>query len=152
MRISNSSILKLIAFSQKKNRQTDFLFPLYYIHNRCCSLLILGRQENLISSKKDNIRYLDWAISQPNDFDCPSPLKKIDSTMNAEKQLIWQILWLIDLLLDNEDYFRKNQNFLVENTCKVWTQFISECQFCGCLLYTSPSPRDRTRSRMPSSA
>ena len=24
--------------------------------------------------------------------------------------------------------------------------------FNGCLLYTSPSPRDRTRSRMPSSA
>ena len=23
---------------------------------------------------------------------------------------------------------------------------------CDCLLYTSPSPRDRTRSRMPSSA
>ena len=25
-------------------------------------------------------------------------------------------------------------------------------QLAGCLLYTSPSPRDRTRSRMPSSA
>ena len=25
-------------------------------------------------------------------------------------------------------------------------------EFMGCLLYTSPSPRDRTRSRMPSSA
>ena len=25
-------------------------------------------------------------------------------------------------------------------------------QAIGCLLYTSPSPRDRTRSRMPSSA
>ena len=25
-------------------------------------------------------------------------------------------------------------------------------QICACLLYTSPSPRDRTRSRMPSSA
>ena len=25
-------------------------------------------------------------------------------------------------------------------------------RFDGCLLYTSPSPRDRTRSRMPSSA
>ena len=25
-------------------------------------------------------------------------------------------------------------------------------QFSACLLYTSPSPRDRTRSRMPSSA
>ena len=26
------------------------------------------------------------------------------------------------------------------------------CKACHCLLYTSPSPRDRTRSRMPSSA
>src|SRR5664280_3200602 len=26
------------------------------------------------------------------------------------------------------------------------------CQLEGCLLYTSPSPRDRTRYRMPSSA
>ena len=26
------------------------------------------------------------------------------------------------------------------------------CQVASCLLYTSPSPRDRTRSRMPSSA
>ena len=26
------------------------------------------------------------------------------------------------------------------------------CQISSCLLYTSPSPRDRTRSRMPSSA
>ena len=25
-------------------------------------------------------------------------------------------------------------------------------EYVGCLLYTSPSPRDRTRSRMPSSA
>ena len=29
--------------------------------------------------------------------------------------------------------------------------FDSDCRE-GCLLYTSPSPRDRTRSRMPSSA
>eukprot|EP00656_Telonema_subtile_P007164 TRINITY_DN13357_c0_g1_i2.p1 TRINITY_DN13357_c0_g1~~TRINITY_DN13357_c0_g1_i2.p1 ORF type:complete len:143 (+),score=40.82 TRINITY_DN13357_c0_g1_i2:170-598(+) len=28
----------------------------------------------------------------------------------------------------------------------------SEQRFMACLLYTSPSPRDRTRSRMPSSA
>ena len=27
-----------------------------------------------------------------------------------------------------------------------------EGELWGCLLYTSPSPRDRTRSRMPSSA
>ena len=30
--------------------------------------------------------------------------------------------------------------------------FVDESMITGCLLYTSPSPRDRTRSRMPSSA
>ena len=30
--------------------------------------------------------------------------------------------------------------------------FLRETLFPSCLLYTSPSPRDRTRSRMPSSA
>ena len=29
---------------------------------------------------------------------------------------------------------------------------MAAAQMVGCLLYTSPSPRDRTRSRMPSSA
>ena len=31
-------------------------------------------------------------------------------------------------------------------------QGLTDDQLQGCLLYTSPSPRDRTRSRMPSSA
>ena len=26
------------------------------------------------------------------------------------------------------------------------------CEYCSCLLYTSPSPRDKRQSRMPSSA
>ena len=34
----------------------------------------------------------------------------------------------------------------LESACKALSNF------SGCLLYTSPSPRDRTRSRMPSSA
>ena len=29
---------------------------------------------------------------------------------------------------------------------------IAQCGACTCLLYTSPSPRDRQKSRMPSSA
>ena len=38
---------------------------------------------------------------------------------------------------------------LVENIAR---KFATSQQASGCLLYTSPSPRDRTRSRMPSSA
>ena len=35
-----------------------------------------------------------------------------------------------------------------------WMVFLIACltDYWDCLLYTSPSPRDRTRSRMPSSA
>ena len=33
-----------------------------------------------------------------------------------------------------------------------WAEFDKAAQTITCLLYTSPSPRDRTRSRMPSSA
>ena len=37
--------------------------------------------------------------------------------------------------------------------CRQIEKHIAECEDCRiCLLYTSPSPRDRTRSRMPSSA
>ena len=37
-----------------------------------------------------------------------------------------------------------NNNFEIKFDEKLWEK--------DCLLYTSPSPRDRTRSRMPSSA
>ena len=37
--------------------------------------------------------------------------------------------------------------------CGAWRMTsMTACIFSSCLLYTSPSPRDRTRSRMPSSA
>ena len=44
-----------------------------------------------------------------------------------------------------------------EHAAKVFAKFykipgLSETLAYACLLYTSPSPRDRTRSRMPSSA
>ena len=45
------------------------------------------------------------------------------------------------LELDNGDYLAE-----ITAIC----EFLDEIN--GCLLYTSPSPRDRTRSRMPSSA
>ena len=58
------------------------------------------------------------------------------------------------------DYFRTNNEkmWLSMNTnagakpVEWWRKLAKVYGRMGCLLYTSPSPRDRTRSRMPSSA
>ena len=42
--------------------------------------------------------------------------------------------------------------FVGENLSEVLADYILMTWFIACLLYTSPSPRDRQRSRMPSSA
>ena len=43
-------------------------------------------------------------------------------------------------------------DFVPVSECSVSVDLVGADRPSGCLLYTSPSPRDRTRSRMPSSA
>ena len=58
----------------------------------------------------------------------------------------------INNILHLGDYYehRKFVNFKALNANR--KHFLEPMRDMGCLLYTSPSPRDRTRSRMPSSA
>ena len=44
------------------------------------------------------------------------------------------------------------QDEIIKNEKLLYEQINNVSMFNDCLLYTSPSPRDRTRSRMPSSA
>ena len=53
------------------------------------------------------------------------------------------------LVTAGEYYREHHEDWFLDNDFS--DHFNSE-MFNGCLLYTSPSPRDRTRSRMPSSA
>ena len=48
-------------------------------------------------------------------------------------------------------YIEKHSGVTVDDCARVSDQ-VSAVLDVDCLLYTSPSPRDRTRSRMPSSA
>ena len=47
--------------------------------------------------------------------------------------------------------FEKSELISKMTGAEVWLKMENQ-QFTGCLLYTSPSPRDATLSRMPSSA
>ena len=53
-----------------------------------------------------------------------------------------------DLLLA----YKKEYAFLTSQVNNIKSRLAEYKQNAACLLYTSPSPRDRTRSRMPSSA
>ena len=85
-------------------------------------------------------------------------MENILLTLNIVRAIILVILVLfqkseggaLGIGVSQESYmFSKTAgNFLTKSTAIVATLFI----ICSCLLYTSPSPRDRTRSRMPSSA
>ena len=48
--------------------------------------------------------------------------------------------------------FNKNKidGYIIPKNDEFFNEYVSPSK--DCLLYTSPSPRDRTRSRMPSSA
>ena len=75
--------------------------------------------------------------------------------MNKIKNLIaLNLIFFLSLnLIANDDPFEDFNR-------KIWTfnEFLDDnfakpaAEIYTCLLYTSPSPRDRTRSRMPSSA
>ena len=55
-----------------------------------------------------------------------------------------------DLLLISDD--EKQHYYVVKSLSRLLASQVSNMKCKSCLLYTSPSPRDRQKSRMPSSA
>ena len=66
--------------------------------------------------------------------------KPILEAINSKKRVILVYVFE-DILFKDPHYSSRHFNFIKESIRDI-----------NCLLYTSPSPRDRTRSRMPSSA
>ena len=83
------------------------------------------------------------------DNDLNSLLEELSQLTKQPKSKI-----IVDMLRDAEPHLKEIVNALkmVQDTKNSKDAISVLARLSACLLYTSPSPRDRTRSRMPSSA
>ena len=84
-----------------------------------------------------------------------SKVELISLTPDAEKTMAYIARVSNPKNQENEDYSKLLSYCIKNEHWSVFEQSYMTLQIetnRGCLLYTSPSPRDRTRSRMPSSA
>ena len=75
-----------------------------------------------------------------------SPKKRFGQNFINDEVLLSDLVDLINV--------KKNDDFLEigPGSGNLTSLIVSIANSCSCLLYTSPSPRDKHRSRMPSSA
>ena len=103
----------------------------------------LDSDQNLLVTKKLAEKLIkDSLAKRPKFVQVESKLKKIEIELQVLKTTLNMII------KSKPVEFRRNYWFLPKKI----EETISESMRKTCLLYTSPSPRDRTRSRMPSSA
>ena len=83
----------------------------------------------------------------------------ITSVCITNTELTKQSLFDLILVLSSREYYRKNGDYvstsIIPNFSAILERLLQEISNAfsySCLLYTSPSPRDRQKSRMPSSA
>ena len=98
-------------------------------------------ENNVITNySKDKVYYIKWCFIK-----IYQTSQKIYIRVN---ELIFSSLEIIILNTKNNTYIfiKRNENCFLDIKGQINTRLR------GCLLYTSPSPRDTERSRMPSSA
>ena len=98
---------------------------------------ISKEQPNVFEFNEQNLKAVEKAIS--------------NYPKNRKKSAVMPLLYIAQ---------KQNNNWIPLSAIKYIAKFLNMpyikvyevATFYSCLLYTSPSPRDRTRSRMPSSA
>ena len=117
------------------------------IFEELLSVMEVNKSANLILSGGNSPRHLFKMIAQHKKY-----FKEATFLMSDER------IVNIDDLNSNEGEFIRLSNISRDNLISLHDERIAQklknftTYDIACLLYTSPSPRDRTRSRMPSSA
>ena len=103
---------------------------------------------NFFERTKDPFRVLVFTIiSQRNrDTSTIKAAKRLFQRYGTPEVMAEAHLGVIEQLIRESGFYKAKARYIRESSR------IILAKHNGCLLYTSPSPRDRTRSRMPSSA
>ena len=110
------------------------------------SLVLMGSEEWAKERGLPILAYLRDGETAAVDF-----VNGAEGLLMAPVYAVPRLLARNGLTLQDFDYYEIHEAFAAQVLCtlKAW----EDPEYCKtCLLYTSPSPRDRTRSRMPSSA
>ena len=95
-----------------------------------------------LNKTKDFFEWLDLILKN----ELNSEIKAINFNLYEDTDNKWSVE-----LVGTFSFDKDNDDWACDEVFTTRDQpFVIECE--SCLLYTSPSPRDRTRSRMPSSA
>ena len=107
------------------------------------SILYVEDDETLSFVTKDNLEIQGFDITHFTDgLTAETEIKNNISAYN---------LCILDVMLPEVDGYALAKTIRERNS-QIPILFLTAKSLKDCLLYTSPSPRDRTRSRMPSSA
>lgn len=107
---SNLSLFKSFP-STPITCSSDFnYFPIQYIHDRCCSLLLLGEREKIIQLKTQDFSQLDWQWLQPNPIPWSTASGNFPLVHPVERSLIHELITVVDA------YF----SIIPQNTISKW--------------------------------
>ncbi len=107
------------------------LFPVQYVHDRCCSLLRLGEREGLINLIDGDFQTDTWQIVNPNPFKyyCDANIGYFYES--AELNLLRRISVIIDYISDRNSPDPKTGIQLALNLSDACLNFTAACRIFG---------------------
>ncbi len=107
------------------------LFPVQYVHDRCCSLLRLGEREGLINLIDGDFQTDTWQIVNPNPFKyyCDANIGYFYES--AELNLLRRISVIIDYISDRNSPDPKTWIQLALNLSDACLNFTAACRIFG---------------------
>ena len=129
---------------------------IYTIHGAEPFLIELKRDEIIQDLRKKEYFLREIFFSNDSSFKLENLFKENETSLFSERKII-DLRLNSSLTKDSSESFIDFCRHLSEDNSLIVSinnieRLATKKWFKDCLLYTSPSPRDRTRSRMPSSA